>query len=79
MLRRPALHLSMRRAGGPAPRQHSMSRQIVALAALLPLAAAAKGAPPAWLSTHPSNTARIGWIEKNLPDVMPLYETAKKG
>ena len=43
------------------------------------MAAAAKGAPPAWLSTHPSNTARIGWIEKNLPDVMPLYETAKKG
>lgn len=42
------------------------------------MAAAAKGAPPAWLSTHPSNTARIGWIEKNLPDVMPLYEAAKK-
>ncbi len=43
------------------------------------MAAAAKGAPPAWLSTHPSNTSRIGWIEKNLPDVVPLYEAAKKG
>lgn len=41
------------------------------------MAKAAKGAPPAWLSTHPSNKARITWIEKNLPDVMPLYERAK--
>ena len=41
------------------------------------MAEAAKGAPPAWLSTHPSNTSRIKKIEANLPDVMPLYEEAK--
>jgi Zn-dependent protease with chaperone function len=38
---------------------------------------ASKGAPPAWLSTHPSGPARIKYIETNLPDVMPLYEKAK--
>lgn len=41
------------------------------------MAEAAKGAPPAWLSTHPSNSARIQKIEANLPDVMPLYEAAR--
>jgi predicted Zn-dependent protease len=41
------------------------------------MSAAAKGAPPAWLSTHPSNKARITWMEKNMPDVLPLYEEAK--
>lgn len=41
------------------------------------MAGASKGAPPAWFSTHPSNKARIKTIEKNLPDVMPLYERAK--
>jgi len=41
------------------------------------MAGASKGAPPAWLSTHPSNKSRIQTIEKNLPDVMPLYERAK--
>jgi predicted Zn-dependent protease len=40
------------------------------------MAAASKGAPPAWLSTHPSSKARIDKIEKNLPDVLPLYEEA---
>ena len=39
--------------------------------------AANKGAPPQWLSTHPSGTTRIGDIEANLPKVMPLYERAK--
>ena len=38
---------------------------------------ASKGAPPAWFSTHPSGKTRIQTIEKNLPDVMPLYESAK--
>jgi predicted Zn-dependent protease len=36
-----------------------------------------QGAPPAWFSTHPSSKSRITNIEKNLPDVMPLYEAAK--
>ena len=37
-----------------------------------------KGAPPEWLSTHPSGNTRIAEIEANLPKVMPLYERAKK-
>jgi predicted Zn-dependent protease len=40
---------------------------------------ASKGAPPQWLSTHPSGGARIADIERNLPKVMPLYERAKGG
>ncbi len=43
------------------------------------MGAAAKGAPPQWLSTHPSGKTRIEDIEKNLPKVMPLYERARKG
>ncbi|MDX2309136.1 MAG: M48 family metallopeptidase [Hyphomicrobium sp.] len=39
---------------------------------------AAKGAPPQWLSTHPSGSTRIKTIEDNLKDVMPLYERAKR-
>jgi predicted Zn-dependent protease len=42
------------------------------------MGAANKGAPPQWLSTHPSGTTRIADIEANLPRVMPLYERAKK-
>ena len=41
------------------------------------MGAASKGAPPQWLSTHPSGTSRIAEIEANLPKVMPLYEKAK--
>jgi predicted Zn-dependent protease len=36
-----------------------------------------KGAPPQWLSTHPSGSSRIADIERNLPKVMPLYERAR--
>lgn len=43
------------------------------------MSAASKGAPPQWLSTHPSGKARIKEIEKNLPRVEPLYEQAKRG
>jgi predicted Zn-dependent protease len=43
------------------------------------MGAASKGAPPQWLSTHPSGTTRIGEIEANLPKVMPLYERARRG
>jgi predicted Zn-dependent protease len=42
------------------------------------MGAANKGAPPQWLSTHPSGNTRIADIEANLPRVMPLYERAKK-
>ena len=38
------------------------------------MSAANKGAPPQWLSTHPSGSTRIKEIESNLPKVMPLYE-----
>ena len=37
-----------------------------------------KGAPPEWLSTHPSGSARIAQIEANLPQVLPFYERARK-
>jgi predicted Zn-dependent protease len=42
------------------------------------MSAANKGAPPQWLSTHPSGNTRIKDIEANLPKVEPLYERAKK-
>ena len=37
------------------------------------MAAASKGAPPQWLSTHPSGNSRIADIQANLPKVLPLY------
>ncbi len=40
------------------------------------MAAASKGAPPQFLSTHPSGSTRISDIQANLPRVMPLYERA---
>jgi len=42
------------------------------------MAEAAKGAPPEFMSTHPSDDTRIQQIEANLPKVMPLYERAPK-
>ena len=41
------------------------------------MSASSKGAPPQWLSTHPSGKSRIADIEVNLPKVMPLYERAR--
>ena len=41
------------------------------------MGAANKGAPPQWLSTHPSGTTRIHDIEINLPKVVPFYERSK--
>ncbi|MGE0701210.1 MAG: M48 family metallopeptidase [Hyphomicrobiaceae bacterium] len=41
------------------------------------MSAAAKGAPPQWLSTHPAGDTRIKAIRDNLKDVQPLYERAK--
>jgi predicted Zn-dependent protease len=37
-----------------------------------------KGAPPQWLSTHPSGASRIKDIEDRLPKVNPLYARAGK-
>ena len=42
------------------------------------MGAAAKDAPPGWLSTHPAGDDRIAEIERYLPDVMPLYEAARQ-
>ena len=42
------------------------------------MAAANKGAPPQWLSTHPSGPSRIHDIEANLPKVEPLYARAPR-
>ena len=36
-----------------------------------------KGAPPQWLSTHPSGTTRVQTFKDNIKDVLPLYEKAK--
>jgi predicted Zn-dependent protease len=38
------------------------------------MAAASKGAPPQWLSTHPAGSTRIADIQANLPKVLPLYQ-----
>jgi predicted Zn-dependent protease len=39
---------------------------------------ASKGAPPQWLSTHPSGDARIREIENRLAVVEPIYAAAQK-
>jgi len=41
------------------------------------MSASSKGAPPQWLSTHPSGSTCIAEIEANLPKVLPFYERAK--
>lgn len=42
------------------------------------LKAQQQGGPPEWLSTHPSGESRIRDLEKLLPRVEPLYESARK-
>jgi predicted Zn-dependent protease len=39
---------------------------------------ASRGAPPAWLSTHPAGDGRIAEIERHLPAVMPIYEANRR-
>ncbi|MEZ5818902.1 MAG: M48 family metallopeptidase [Hyphomicrobiaceae bacterium] len=41
------------------------------------MSAAATGAPPQWLSTHPASKTRVQLIKDNLKDVVGLYERAK--
>ena len=36
------------------------------------------GAPPQWLSTHPSDAARQGRLAKMAPKMMPYYQSAEK-
>lgn len=42
------------------------------------MTAANRNAPPQWLSTHPAGDNRIKEIEKHLPEVLPLYEKARR-
>ncbi len=42
------------------------------------MAQASKGAPPQFMSTHPSGPTRIQDIERNLPKVQPLYARAPR-
>jgi predicted Zn-dependent protease len=42
------------------------------------MAEASKGAPPQFMSTHPSGPTRIHDIEANLPKVQPLYARAER-
>lgn len=39
-------------------------------------ATSGKGAPPEFMSTHPSNERRIKNLQSNIPKAMPLYEKA---
>jgi predicted Zn-dependent protease len=41
-------------------------------------AASGGGAPPQWLSTHPSNESRIRDLQEYSARVLPLYEKARK-
>ena len=42
------------------------------------MSAASKGAPPQWMSTHPSGPNRIKEIQAHLKEALPLYERAEK-
>jgi predicted Zn-dependent protease len=42
------------------------------------MAAANKGAPPQWMSTHPSGPTRIRDLEASIPKVEGLYERAER-
>jgi predicted Zn-dependent protease len=64
-----------------------MGLELAARAGFDPLAAislwrkmneAARGGPPQFLSTHPSNANRIRELEAKMPVVMPLFEAARQ-
>ena len=42
------------------------------------MAKASEGAPPEFMSTHPSSSSRIASLQAAIPKVMPLYQQAKK-
>jgi Zn-dependent protease with chaperone function len=37
-----------------------------------------QGAPPEWISSHPTDGNRVEEIKRHLPEVMPLYEQARR-
>ncbi|WP_415754673.1 M48 family metallopeptidase [Pseudomonas leptonychotis] len=41
------------------------------------MARASEGAPPEFMSTHPSSSSRIAALQAAIPKVMPLYEQAR--
>ncbi|MCY1466429.1 Beta-barrel assembly-enhancing protease [compost metagenome] len=41
------------------------------------MAQAGGGAPPEFMSTHPSSSTRMSALQAAIPKVMPLYEQAK--
>lgn len=41
------------------------------------MAKASEGAPPEFMSTHPSSDSRIAALQASIPKVMPLYQQAK--
>ncbi len=41
------------------------------------MASQSQGAPPEWLSTHPSNQSRIQGLQDRLDEATPLYEQAR--
>ncbi len=42
------------------------------------MAKASEGQPPEFLSTHPSHSTRISELQARIPQVMPLYENARR-
>ncbi|MNJ60225.1 Metalloprotease LoiP precursor [compost metagenome] len=42
------------------------------------MAQASNGAPPEFMSTHPSSSTRMSSLQANIPKVMPLYEQARR-
>jgi metalloendopeptidase OMA1, mitochondrial len=78
--------LNLRFGRGAEMESDRMGLRIMALAGYDPRVAASfwsrmaqlgGEAPPQWLSTHPTNEARIQQIEDLLPETVPIYEANK--